>query len=70
MKSPKALYLDNEIKSSPLITKGTISKIDQVYSVARFIMKNYIILIFLLFTMFSYLTFSLVKRVRNRRINT
>ena len=70
MKSPKALYLDNEIKSSPLITKGTISKIDRVYSVARFIMKNYIILIFLILAIFSYLTFSLVKRVRNRRINT
>lgn len=70
MKSPKALYLDNEIKSSPLVTEGTVSKIDRVYSVARFIMKNYIILIFLILSIFSYLAFALVKRVRNRRINT
>lgn len=70
IKSQKALYLNNEIVSSPLITNGTISKIDRVYNAARFIMKNKIILILLALSIFSYLTFLLVKRVRNRRINT
>ncbi len=66
--NPQALYLDNEAISSPLNTKGTLSKIDRVYSVARFIMDYYIILIVLALLLFSYLIFSLVKRVRNRRI--
>lgn len=70
IKSPKTLFLESKIISSPLITKITIAKIDSVYSVARFIMKYKLILIFLVLLMFSYLTFLLVKRVRNRRINT
>lgn len=68
--NPKALYFDKEITSFSLQTKGTLLKIDRVYTMARFIMKNYIILIFLALLLFSYLTVSLVKHVRNRRINT
>ncbi len=68
--NPNALYFDKEITSFSLQTKGTLLKIDRVYTMARFIMKNYIILIFLALLLFSYLTVSLVKYVRNRRINT
>ncbi len=66
--NPEALYFDKEITSFSLQTKGTLSKIDRVYTMARFIMKNYIILIFLALLLFSYLTVLLVKYVRNRRI--
>jgi para-nitrobenzyl esterase len=70
VENPKVLYLNSEIKSSPLITEGTLSKIDRVYSVARFIIKYKIILILLALSIFSYLIFVLVKRVINRRIKT
>jgi para-nitrobenzyl esterase len=69
IKNPMALYLDSEIVSSPLIAKGTLSKIDRVYWIARFIMKYKIILILLALLSFSYLTFLLVKRIRNRKKN-
>ncbi len=69
IKSPNTLYLKSKITPSPLITKGSISKIDRVYSAARFIMKHKIILVFLALIMFSYLTYLLVKRFRKRRIN-
>jgi len=67
IKNPMALYLDSEIVFSPLITNGTLSKIDRVYLIARFIIKYKIILILLALLMFSYLSFLLVKRIRNRK---
>ncbi len=69
VENPQKLHLDSEIISSQLDTKGTISKIDRVYSISRFIMKNYIILLILVLSIFSYIVFSLVKRARKRKIN-
>ncbi len=68
--NPKALYLNREITSSFLKTKGVLLKLDRVYTLVRVIMKHYIILIVLVLLIFSYLTVSLIKHVRNRRIKT
>ncbi len=70
IKSPKAMYLDLNTKSNTLNAERTLSKLDSIYSVARFITKNYIILILVAISLFSYMTFSIVKRVRKRRIKT
>jgi len=68
--NPKVLYLDQEITSSFLKTKGTLIKLDRVYAMVRFIMRHYIILILLVLLLFSYIMVSLIKHIRNRRIKT
>ena len=65
---PKALYLNKELKTIAFDSKGTLSNLDNVYSTARFVNKYFIYLVSFSILFVSYLSFSVIKRFRNRRI--
>lgn len=64
--SPKALYLDKEIIFALLQTEGTLAKIDRVYSVARWTMKHYVVLIILTSLVFFTAALALFRLLRKR----
>ncbi len=65
--NPKALYLDKNITSTFLETKGTLSRINNVYSFAHWTVRNYNLLIFLGLAFPFLIAFAVFRYIRNKR---
>ncbi|WP_194972611.1 carboxylesterase/lipase family protein [Aquiflexum lacus] len=66
--SPKALNLDKKITSTFLQTKGTLSSIDNIYNVARWTVRNYVLLIFLGLVVIFIVAFAVIRNFQNKRL--
>ncbi|WP_373524593.1 carboxylesterase/lipase family protein [Aquiflexum sp.] len=65
--SPQALNLDKKITSASLQTKGTLSRIDNIYSIARWTLRNYVLLIFLGLVVIFIVAFVVIRYSRKKR---